>query len=508
MVAVPRRKIWILVVLGFAVLGLWLAQVRPVDGDEGYYASAARLVAEGNTPYADFFYPQAPLLPYAYALPQMAAGSSLGALRIFSVLCAALGLWCLGSYFSSRHGGEPALAALGVLLVAADPHFLTWNVVIKTYALTNLGVLAVLWLLHRGWTDSSRRYLLLAGMVAGLVAGVRLFYLAWAGALWLAILITQARRRDRLLRILGSWTAGLALGLAPMLFFFLADPDRFLFNNLRYHALRFSVHKAAGAGWGVRLADALGVLGGTLARDPYLILLLGLAAWGLYSRRRDRDPGAMLMRIWAAGVLALVLVCLLPDPVYAQYFTATWSPLFAPLSLAGLADLLRRASLRGLVMGAVPVGLGIYAAVMLGVAHTGMDMDPVWSMRRQPEVARAIRERSQPQDMVLAFWSGYPFLANRVWAPGMENHFALGVSSVLTPRQRQRYHIVGKDLLAELFRARTPAVVVLGGWMHEINSRIGQQELVDLLADLKRNYRLDLQIGEVSVMVPKQDPDR
>ena len=29
------------------------AQVRPLDGDEGYYTTAARLVWEGKTPYKD-----------------------------------------------------------------------------------------------------------------------------------------------------------------------------------------------------------------------------------------------------------------------------------------------------------------------------------------------------------------------------------------------------------------------------------------------------------------------
>ena len=40
-----------------------LTQYRHIDGDEGYYASAIRLVSEGDVVYHDFIYPQAPLLP-------------------------------------------------------------------------------------------------------------------------------------------------------------------------------------------------------------------------------------------------------------------------------------------------------------------------------------------------------------------------------------------------------------------------------------------------------------
>ncbi len=503
MTTAPRLQPRILVVLGFVILGLVLVHVRPLDGDEGYYASAARLVAEGGTPYADFFYPQAPLLPYVYAPWQMLTGSSFSGLRILSVLSAALGLWFLGSYFSRRPGRPVLMIVLGVMLVAADPHFLTWNVVVKTFALTNLGVLAVLWLLHRGWTGGSGRHLVLAGVIAGLVVGVRLMYVAWAGSLWLGVLIIQWRESGTtgIRQRLGPLTAGLAAGLLPMLLFFVRDPDRFLFNNLRYHVLRYSVHRAGGAGWDVRFWDALMVLGRTLVENPYLLVLLVLAVWGLYSQRRETSSGATFLRIWAGGVLAQVLVSLLPDPVYEQYFTAAWSPLFAPLSLVGLEDLLGRVRRPAVVAGAGMAGLVVYAAVMLGVFHTGMDMNPVWSLTQQRQVARAIQARSQPGDMVLAFWSGYPFVSQREWTPGMENHFALGISPQLTLRQRRRYRVAGKDLLAELFRARTPQVVVLGAWMYEVNTQLDQQDLVDLLDDLKRNYRLDTQVGEAEIMV-------
>ncbi len=510
MTTVPRLKPKDLVVLGFVLLGLVLVHVRPLDGDEGYYASAARLVAEGRTPYADFFYPQAPLLPYVYAPWQMLTGSSFSGLRILSVLSAALGLWCLGSYFSRRPGRRPLMIVLGVLLVAADPHFLTWNIVVKTFALANLGVLATLWLLHRGWTGGSGRHLVLAGVVAGLVVGVRLMYLAWAGSLWLGVLVLQWRASGMpgIRRRLGPLSAGLVVGLLPLLLFFVRDPDRFLFNNLRYHVLRYSVHRASGAGWDVRFGDALLVLGRTLVQNPYLIVLLVSAVWGLYAQRHEKGSGATFLRIWAAGALAQVVVSLLPDPVYPQYFTASWSPLFAPLSLVGLEDLLGRLRRPAVAAWGFLAGLMIYATVMLGAFHTGMDMTPVWSLARQRQVARAIQGRSEPGDTVLAFWSGYPFVAQREWVPGLENHFALGISPRLTLQQQRRYHVAGKDLLAELFRARTPQVVVLGAWMYEINTQLDQQDLVALLDDLKRNYRLDTQVGEAEIMVRKERADR
>ncbi len=67
MISKHHRILISLFLLAFAAGTLALSRVRPIDGDEGYYATAARLVSEGRTPYLDFFYPQMPLLPYVYA---------------------------------------------------------------------------------------------------------------------------------------------------------------------------------------------------------------------------------------------------------------------------------------------------------------------------------------------------------------------------------------------------------------------------------------------------------
>src|SRR5579872_3619535 len=60
---------------------IYYAAHRPIDGDEGFYTTAARLVWEGKTPYKDFFYQQAPLLPYLYSWVWAIHPHSLVAMR-------------------------------------------------------------------------------------------------------------------------------------------------------------------------------------------------------------------------------------------------------------------------------------------------------------------------------------------------------------------------------------------------------------------------------------------
>ncbi|MBU2502048.1 glycosyltransferase family 39 protein [bacterium] len=505
------QLLMIFVVVGlFAAGAALLAGTRPVDGDEGYYAGAARLTASGLVPYGDFFYPQTPVLPYVYAPFSGPGGGSLVGLRMVSVAAAALGLLLLGSFLRRMYGSQSWLPVAGVLLVALDPHFLSWNVTVKTYALANLGVFGVLWALGRGWQTRSVRWFAGAGVMAGLVVGVRLLYAVWAGALVLAVAVTYlVRERPRRPGAVTGLIGGLVLGTAPVWGLLLRDPDRFMFNNLRYHVLRYSPHDAPGAGPLDQGLDALAVFAGTVATHPYLLVWLLLAGWGWREVRRGGE-GSGPHAWWAAGFLAYTGTCLLPDPVYPQYFTAAWGPLLVPLAVRGLAALLaptRRRLRPWLVAGAVVVVLAGLSGFELGVRRTGMDTAEVWSLDHQAKVAAAIERLTRPGDVVLAFWSGYPFISGRGYLEGMENHFALGISEQLTLEQKIHYHVVGKELLMEAFTRQAPAAVVLGGWMHEINTRLDQDHIPVLLEELQRRYEIRELLGEVKVMTPRREPE-
>src|SRR5215467_5337627 len=63
---------------------------RLVDGDEGTYLLVARLVAEGQLPYHDFYYPQMYLLPYVYGGWMKVVGYSWYAARLLSAVFSVL----------------------------------------------------------------------------------------------------------------------------------------------------------------------------------------------------------------------------------------------------------------------------------------------------------------------------------------------------------------------------------------------------------------------------------
>jgi len=121
------------------LLGLiYYAQTRPVDGDEGYYVSAARLVWEGKIPYRDFAYPQAPLLPYIYSWIWAVHQRSLLAMRFFSCACGAIAVFLWGVCLVSARKLPPRVALATFAIVLLNPYWVSWNVVVKTFAVANL----------------------------------------------------------------------------------------------------------------------------------------------------------------------------------------------------------------------------------------------------------------------------------------------------------------------------------------------------------------------------------
>src|SRR5579863_10359062 len=119
------RKQWLLVAIVSLVYlaGLvYYAATRPIDGDEGFYTTAARLVWEGKKPYRDFFFQQAPLLPYVYSWIWAVYPRSLVAMRLLSVAAGGLAvfLWGAGLVSVKRLPVKVALATF--LAVALNPY--------------------------------------------------------------------------------------------------------------------------------------------------------------------------------------------------------------------------------------------------------------------------------------------------------------------------------------------------------------------------------------------------
>ena len=128
------KQLLIPVLLLQAAFFLFVSRHRFIDGDEGFYLLASRLVLDHKAPYLDFFYTQAPLLPYVYALWFKLTGLSWISARTFAALQTTL----LGGLIYAHVGRETQKWLAGVaavILFASSSLVFAWFPIVKTFPL-------------------------------------------------------------------------------------------------------------------------------------------------------------------------------------------------------------------------------------------------------------------------------------------------------------------------------------------------------------------------------------
>ncbi len=134
---------WILAGFGFAVLAFAAVWMGGLNQDEGWYLYAAQLVSEGQTPYRDFFYTQAPVMPILYsAFAWVWNGFGLLGARILTVLLgvAGIAIFCALAARLAPEGRRSAAALVVFFLLGSNLYHLYYLAIPKTYALASLFV--------------------------------------------------------------------------------------------------------------------------------------------------------------------------------------------------------------------------------------------------------------------------------------------------------------------------------------------------------------------------------
>jgi len=150
----------------------YVSQHRLVDDDEGYYLLSSRLVIDHQTPYLDFFYQQAPLLPYVFGGWFKVAGISWVAARVFCALLSTL----VGGFVYwhvARETGKWLAGACAVLLFVSSSLVFPWYPIVKTFALAMLFLFPAYMVLARLSRETPGWLVGAAGVLFALSAGTR-----------------------------------------------------------------------------------------------------------------------------------------------------------------------------------------------------------------------------------------------------------------------------------------------------------------------------------------------
>jgi len=491
--------VFLLVLLLQAAYFYYVSQHRLVDDDEGYYLLSSRLVIEHKTPYLDFFYQQAPLLPYVFGAWFKLAGISWVSAR---VLCALLSTMVGGLIYWHvwRETGKWLAGACAVGLFASSSLVFPWFPIVKTFALAMLFLFPAYMIFARlsretpGWVVGAAGALFaLSADTRSYIVGLLPVFLWW---LW--------RGKQGGVGRTAWFLGGMAIGALPSLALFIASPPAFLYNNLGYHAMRTNAGLV-----GDRQQKLLTIA--AVFAGPYTgfqFTATSVVAFGLIVFRRARSGAALLALV--IGV-AIGVISILPTPFSMQYLSLVMPFLTVAAVLSASEYLAQTRSPQTLRRAQVACAVLMIAFVAFAVPvfrqylftgrkvpgiHGAADV-PNWTLDRLTEVSRAVDELAQPGEQVASFFPGYIFATHAAPYPGLEDNFGIWVASFLSPEKRAQYHLITPGEVAKALAQHQPRLVIVSSNQGEWNAEL---DYAACLAALRAyGYTPVRQIGDIYV---------
>ena len=464
------------------------AQVRPLDGDEGYYTTAARLVWEGKTPYKDFAYPQGILLPYLYSWIWPVHPRSLVAMRCFSAACGALAVFLWGSCLLSARRVSTTIALATFAVILFHPYWVWWNVAFKTFAVCNLLMSIAMICLYTALQSRRGRWYFVAGLAMGACASVRSLYAPLVPFVFLWLLHMEWRSSRHRFPATLAFFGGAACGVLPMIISFASDPPAFIFNNIKYRSL-LSPHESLRHTVHVYLNNLISLLNHT-----YFVVTILLAIAGglsLLKLRKERDgpynrEDYRYFQLVFLMLLVYIVTAAIPFPMFDQYFTSPLLPFLVVFIAEGLRVTLRR-PLSVLLLAVLAPVLFFY-----GLKREAAEYAPAANQQRSSfrRVTGVLEANSLEKDVVLSIWPGYVFEAGRQYFPGSENQFNYDIGYKISPEARKRYHLLSKAKVIDAISTRAMDVYISSTSKYYLEATMSPGELQAYRAALSANYAL------------------
>ncbi|WP_455220743.1 ArnT family glycosyltransferase, partial [Kaarinaea lacus] len=321
------KQAWVIAILTQTLFFTGISLIRLVDGDEGYYLMAAKLIAHGQSVYSDFFYPQMPALPYIYAVWFKAFGETWLAGRVLSALFAIFTGLLIFSFLKARIKNN-AVPLLVLLLYVCSSLVFGWYAIVKTYSISTFFLLLaiVLFLVRNSRYNSVLVFF--CGLSLGLATEIRLFFAGVLPIFLLAIWWESLDIRAKVVKV--TWLlVGFLIALIPAFAFFISQPDIFVFNNLGYHSLRTEGGLIGNIGQKFKIIEQL--LGSRTFHasiHSFQFLILVVLIWITRRYPRNRENWILL------GLsISIFVINLLPTPAFIQYFSV-----LIPIVLLAISD--------------------------------------------------------------------------------------------------------------------------------------------------------------------------
>lgn len=450
----------LLVLLALATFAHVMA--RPVEPNEHMYLAASVLAGDAEL-YRDFAFVQMPYLPMLYSWIYRITGTD------HYLLVARLVTWLvlLGSATSIagiawHYSRDIRLAVASVIVLVCCDSILLISGECSNYALACFMSLAAYWLFL---VRSGRMAWGCVGLLLGLSAGVKLYYSVLVPVFMVAAWYRPQESADRRSGIT-ALVVGVALGVLPAFVMLVADPDRFMFNNLGFHRWKTEVYQEIGYGARMTIHQRIQHGKSVLQHASQIwVLYVGvLSAWVLFRHHRKLNEHFDLLLAIGTSLVCL-LTALVPVPAWSQYFAMP-----VPFFLVTAIVLAARQGLLGtkLMIVLAVAGLivsGPYLTRAIGQLTDGQGWIPTALHVQSRDLVQRISDRrglASDQRPLIATTRTLIALegGGEIYPQWALSGFMFEISDRLSDGQIERYRVTSPRTVAAMLDQRPPDAIV------------------------------------------------
>ena len=494
---------WYAVVL-IVALGVWFIlgaanlYYGELNQDEGWYLYTARLTAEGLQPYRDYAFTQGPVFAHVYALanPFVERYGLMGG-RLFTGLLGLVSI-ALSGWLAWRlipGPGARSAAALAVILLSCNVYHSYFSIVVKTYSLSALLLVAGALCLTGMHTQAGRKAALFAGLFFALAAGVRLSAGIWLPIVGLYLLLHRHDWQKAWLSFGTGGLVGLLIAFGPS---FVNSAEATWFWLVQYHTAR-----EAGTGLDVWIYKAGFLSRFVQAYFVSVLMLLVLVIVPFTMRQRPACPKPMGV-LWL-GVAASTLIHVAAPFPYEDY-QVILMPILSALIASGLVGLVQmlapnahqRAVKHAVVVFVLLASIAAAFSSPMNQAWVLRERDRIWWRLKETsdlgllqETARWLNEQQGDGEMLLT-QDTYLAVETGMTVPrGLE----MGPFSYYpdwSREQAERRNVLNREMLIELLETTDAQWAAFSGYGLAIRSpditELASEEQAELRAIVERRY--------------------
>ena len=450
--------------------------------DEGLYLYAARLAMSGQIPYRDFYFDQAPLVPYALGLALGPFAYDEVAARLFAIACTLLTI--VASFLAAaRLGGRLAgLLAVGLLVTCID--FMTE---LSGGVQSNGGLTALVVALVALALAYDR--LAVALVLACAAAGLRQSFVPLA--LVVACHVGLARSRPWLAVLAGILPVALIYGLSLVV-----GGDAAPYALLRPLRQPFVVRMTAPMDIVYEVSTFRDLLIRVLTAYFPSLLCAGPVAYVVLRRGHARAPVLLAL---AAACATLLIADLLPYEDNARY-PVTLLPLAAVLGGVSVAALLGQLEPRfrpALVAGMAAL-LSMAPAIAFRDANFVAQFENKPPLRRFVAAAAYVRSQAPPDGVLVTLETPFASQTGLRVPRGLEAG-SWGIYKGISTERARQLGVITYPMLADMVEQGVGDIVIESdryGMVRNYYNNDDQKRRVE--EALKARYEMTEAFGQVS----------